>query len=313
MLAINEFKVIKLEDNGNSAVFRVDPLPKGYANTLGTVLRRILLSSIPGAAISSVKFAGVQHEYTTIAGLQDDVLNIVLSLKGVAVKSMSETPVTLRLYKKGKKGEAVVVTAGDIEKHALVEIANPDMVITTLADEKAEIDAEITVAQGVGYSLPNEQLREEVGVIPVDAIFSPVTLVAVDAKNTRVGQQTDLDALEIRINTNGTLTPAAALGKAADIMQDMAQHLVGVLADVGAEPRVATASKAKPVKEQKSLEITSLGLSTRLANALVNAGFRDLTDLDGLTEEEVRNLKGMGDKTFTELVEVLGANGIKLV
>ncbi|MCA9387397.1 DNA-directed RNA polymerase subunit alpha, partial [Candidatus Dojkabacteria bacterium] len=202
MFPINEFKITVVSESDTEGVFSVGPLPKGYANTVGTVFRRILLSSIPGAAITSVKLNGVQHEYTTIAGLKDDVLSVVLAMKGIALVSRSDDPVTLKLNKKGEKGKAVEVTAADLEKNPLVDVINPDYVITTLADEKAKLDVEVTVEKGIGYSLPQEEKREEVGMIPVDAIFSPIKLVAVDAKNARVGQQTDLDALEVRIVTN---------------------------------------------------------------------------------------------------------------
>lgn len=312
MLATNEFKILVLNESNNSATFRIDPLPKGYANTLGTMLRRILLSSIPGAGIAAVKIDGVQHEYTTIAGLQDDVLSIVLNLKQVAVKLQGDTPVTLNISKKGKKGEATVVTAADIEKNALVEIINPDQVITTLADDKAEFNAEITVAPGIGYAMPDETLREEVGVIPVDPVFTPVTLVAVDSKNTRVGHQTDLDALEIKINTNGTISPAEALARAAEIMHTMSSHFVSSTIG-GGEIKTAVKAPAASSQSEKVITFEDAELSTRLVNALQNAGYSNLNELEGLAEEELRNLKGMGEKSFDELLEVLKNNKINLI
>jgi len=312
MLATNEFKILILEEGNNTATFRIDPLPKGYANTLGAVLRRILLSSIPGAGIVAIKVDGIQHEYTTVAGLQDDVLSVVLNLKQVAVKLHGTTPVILAISKKGKKGESVTITAGDFEKNALVEIINPDFVLTTLADEKAEFKAEITIAPGVGYALPNQSLREEVGVIPVDPVFTPVTLVAIEAKNTRVGQQTDLDALEVKINTNGAITPAEAMAKAAEIMHSMSSHLVMQTvsgSDVVAAPKTAV----KAAKSEKVVTFEEAELSTRLVNALQNSGYNNLNDLEGLAEEELRNLKGMGEKSFIELLEVLKKHKINLI
>lgn len=312
MLATNEFKILVLEEAANTGLFRIDPLPKGYANTLGAVLRRILLSSIPGAGIVSIKIDGVQHEYATIAGLQDDLLSVVLNLKQVAVKLKGTEPVTLTISKKGKKGESVVVTAGDFDKNALVEIVNPDFVLTTLADEKAALNAEITVAPGVGYALPNEEVREEVGMIPIDPVFSPVTLVAVESKNTRVGQQTDLDALEVRINTNGAITPSEALAKAAEIMHSLSTHLVMQTVNGAVEAPVSKSSTAK-VESTKAISFEEAELSTRLVNALQNSGYNALNDLEGLAEEELRNLKGMGEKSFEELLAALKKHKINLI
>lgn len=323
MFPINQFVIKKISEKPTEGVFQVGPMAKGYGNTLGNTFRRILLSSISGAAVTSVKIDGVQHEYTTIAGLQDDVLSVVLALKGLALVSHSEGPVVLKLSAKGKKGSPVTVTAADIETNSMIEIVNPEYVITTLSDEKSELNAEITVERGIGYAHANENVRREVGSIPVDAIFTPVTAVSLDVSATRVGQQTDLDLLELKVHTNGTITPSAALYEAAQILVKVSEHLMQTASDnLSAKAESEIKEAILPVgqeveetatKSENPVNISDLNLSTRLVNALVNAGYENLRDMQGLTEEEVRNIKGMGDKSFQELLDVLAANDIKLI
>jgi DNA-directed RNA polymerase subunit alpha len=323
MFPINKFNIKVVSESDNEGVFQIGPLPKGFGNSIATTFRRILLSSIPGAAITSVKLEGVQHEYTTLSGLQDDVLSVVLAFKNVAVISHSEEPVTLKLNVKGDKSGPKVVTAADIEANPLVEIVNPDLVITTLADAKAEINAELRVERGIGYSLPDESVRAEIGTIPLDAIFTPVKLVTPNVTQARVGQQTDLDALELQIVTNGTVTPSAVLNEAAEIMLKVSEHFLqeakALLNDkssrqvseailpVEAESAAVATSAAAP------LRVEELNLSTRLTNALLNADYLDLRQLDGLTEEEVAGIKGMGEKSFVELKETMAKHGLKLI
>lgn len=323
MFPINKFVIKKVSETATEGVFAVGPLPTGYGNTVGSVFRRILLSTIPGAAVTAVRVHGVQHEYTTVAGLQDDVLAIVLALKGLAVVSHSEEPVVLKLQAKGKKAGPVEVTAADIESNSLVEIINPEHPITTLADEKSELDLEITVSKGIGYALADDDVRQEVGAIPVDAIFTPVRSVNINVSNARVGQQTDLDQLDLIVTTNGAISPSAALYEAAEVLVKVSEHLADTAKEslsAKAEKEVAEASL--PIADQEQVEakstkaellVSDLSLSTRLLNALSNGGFEDLTALQGLTEEEVRNIKGMGDKSFQELLGVLHEHGIQLI
>lgn len=323
MFPINQFVIKKISETDTQGVFHVGPMPTGFGSTIGTTFRRILLAAIPGAAITSVRIEGVEHEYTTVAGLQDDVLKVVLAMKNIAVVSHSDQPVNLKLSMKGKKGGVTEVTAGDFEKNPLVEIINPDYVITTLADEHAELNVEVTVEKGIGYSLPNEEVRQEIGAIPVDAIYNPVRSVTVNVSNARVAQQTDLDQLELTIVTNGTVSPSAAIYEAAQILVEMGKHLLSTAQDnlsKQAEKEVAEAilpiapaAETSSASAPKSLRIEDLKLSTRLVNALVNSGYEDLAVMEGLTEEELRNIKGMGEKTFQELLDVLKTNNIKLI
>lgn len=323
MFPINKFAITKVSESETAGVFQIGPLPKGYGHTIGNTFRRVLLSGIPGAAVTAVKISGVQHEYSTLAGLQDDILSVVLNLKGLAVISHSEEPVKLTIKAKGSKGEPKVVTAGDLSKDAMIEIINPEYVITTLADDKAVLDAEITVARGFGYAMPDDQVRTEVGTIPVDAMFNPVKLVSVNITNTRVGQQTDLDQVDLTVETNGAITPSAAMHQAADILVKMSEHMLSSAQNMlSAKAQKQVANSLSPVSDEidevaagttSSLELSSLDLSTRLTNALLNNGYTDLRQLDGMTEEELANIKGMGEKSLTELLDVLRSHGVKVL
>ncbi len=322
MFPINQFVIKKVKESGNTGEFEIGPLPKGYGHTLGNVYRRVLLSSIQGAAVTSVKMNGVQHEYSTVAGIADDVLTVVLALKDIAVVSHSDEPVVLSLKSKGKKGTTVEVTAADIEKNPMVEIINPEHVITVLTDEKATIDAEVTIEKGFGYALPNEDFRKEIGTIPVDANFNPVKLVALQIKDTRVGQQTDLDLVKLEVKTNGAITPSAALHTAADILTKVSTHLFESTQDMlSKKAQDEVDSRELPVADEteqvevvaEPILVADMGLSTRLTNALVNGGYEDLRQLEGLTEEEISNIKGMGEKSFDELIDILKQNEIQLI
>lgn len=252
MFPINQFVIKKVKESANTGIFQVGPLPKGYGHTLGNVYRRIMLSSIQGAAVTSVKINGIQHEYSTMAGLQDDVLGIVLALKDVAVVSHSDEPVTLSLRVKGKKGSPVEVKAADMEKNPLIEVINPEHVITTLTDEKAELDAEVTIQKGFGYAMPNEDVRKEIGTIPVDANFNPVKLVSVKVTDTRVGQQTDLDLLEMQVVTNGVISPTVALQTAATILTKVSEHLLESANDIQSAKESGSQTVDLPIAEAQS-------------------------------------------------------------
>lgn len=322
MISINNFKIAKVTEGENQADFEIGPLPQGYGLTLGNILRRVLLSSIPGSAITSVKIEGADHEYSTIPGVKDDVLTILLSLKNVIFHSKSDEPVTLNLEVKGGT-EPIEVTAASIEETADVEVINKHYVITTLTSTKAKFKVKLVVERGVGYRLPKEEVRQEVGMLPVDAIFSPVKLVKHSVVPTRVGNLTELDQLNMSILTNGAITPADSLNIAGSILQEMSNNFVEQTKDMTSgrivnkpvsalAEDVATVVSGKPDDSNKLL-ISDLALSTRLTNALMRSGFDDLNKLNGFTEEEVANIRGMGEKSLVELLDVLKQNNIKLI
>ncbi|MCA9386808.1 DNA-directed RNA polymerase subunit alpha [Candidatus Dojkabacteria bacterium] len=321
MISLSEFTIKKTEEKDDSAVFEIGPLPTGYGHTLGNTLKRVLTSSIPGAAITAVKINGVQHEYSTLSGISDDILNVLLSLKNVVFLTKTEEPVTLNLKSQGAKKGVVEVKASDIEKNSDIEVVNKDYVITKITDEKTKLDMEIRVERGVGYRLPDENVRAEIGMLPVDAIFSPVKLVRIEVVPTRVGQQTDLDQLNLFVKTNGSLTPSDALNIASNILDEMAANFVKETKDMISGKVITTLpteSTEEEVTEEEDTEaspilVADLNLSTRLTNALLRAGFDDLRKLEGFTEEEAANIRGMGEKSLEELFKVLKKNGINLI
>lgn len=210
-------KLDVIEENQTYGKYEIGPLPRGYGNTIGVPLRRALLSSIPGAAITSVKVKGVQHEFTALSGVKDDILRVLLKLKKVVVINYSEKPQTLALNIEGQKTKEVEVTAGDIENTESTEVFNKDYVITTVTDGDTELNMELNVENGVGYQMADNDKRAKAGVIPLDANFSPVERVNIDTIQTRLGQETDLDKLQIEIWTKGNVSPKAAMQKALEI------------------------------------------------------------------------------------------------
>lgn len=325
MISLNQFNIKRASETKTVGDFEIAPLPKGYAHTFGTFLRRVLLSSIPGSAITSVKIDGVQHEYSTISGLKDDILTVILSLKNVVLVNKTEEVQILKISVKGKKGEVVQVKASDIEKNQNVEIINPDYVITELTSEKAKFAAEITVERGVGYRLPDETLRKEMGVLPIDASFSPVKLVNYSVSLARVGKETELDQLNLHIETNGAVTPIEALNVATDLLNQVTTHAFELTKALlkGGEVTVELANQKKfeetksallgEKRSIQSMRVSDANLSTRLTNCLLRAGVNDLSEFEGMTEEELAGIKGMGSKSLEELLAVLKKLGVRVI
>ncbi|MDQ6984713.1 MAG: DNA-directed RNA polymerase subunit alpha [Candidatus Dojkabacteria bacterium] len=321
MVSLNSFNIKKTSEEGNTMNFEVGPLPKGYGHTLGNMLRRILLSSIPGSAITAVKLDGALHEYASLDGVLDDVLKVLLSIKNVVVRSRVDEPVTLTLNVQGKAGAQVEVKASDIEKNSDVDIVNGDYVITKL-DGKASFKAEFTINNGTGYIFPDQEVRKELGTLPIDATFSPVVLVSYDVAETRVGQETDLDQLNLSVETNGSINSLEAVNISVRLLNEMTSHLSQITKDL-LDGKEAEILKSTTVKEEevvvedettkKQLVVEDLNLSTRLTNALLRSGIDELTKLEGYTEEELASIKGMGKKSLDELIEVLKKYEIKVI
>lgn len=290
------------EHSKASASFVIEPLHTGYGMTLGNSLRRVLLSSIAGAAIVAFKIEGVTHEFTTVPGVKEDVVDIMLNLKLVRFKLHSDEAQTIRLVKKG----AGVVTAKDITLNADVEVVNPDAVIATIDDSKASLVIDIVVDAGQGYRTIEESStkRQFSDMIPVDALFSPVVRVRYKVENTRVGQSTDLDKLVLTIDTDGSLTPKDAFEEAAAILVNQYTALAGSTT-VQAGPVVG----AKSIIDDETTELTTpiedLNLTARTTNALINNDIRTINDLVTLSEVELRELKGFGSKALDEVKDKL--------
>jgi DNA-directed RNA polymerase subunit alpha len=288
--------------------FHVEPLERGFGITIGNSLRRILLSSIQGAAITAVQIKSVLHEFSTIPGVREDVTDIILNIKEILVKLHSEGPETLRL----KVTKAGVVKARDIEPNPNVEILNPEHLIANLSED-GDLVIEMTVKRGRGY-VPAERNREEgqsIGTIPIDALFSPIRKVNYTVTHSRVGQITDYDRLTLEIWTNGNVAPADALGFAAKILKE--QLNVFITFDEGEiTPKLQEVQETFKLNDNLFKSVDELELSVRSANCLKNAEIRYIGDLVQKTEAEMLKTKNFGRKSLNEIKEILSEMGLSL-
>ena len=288
-----------VEDHSDkSATFTVEPLHSGYGMTLGNSLRRVLLSSIAGGAIVAFRIEGTTHEFTTVKGVKEDVVDIMLNLKNVRFRLHSEEPVELRLEKKG----AGAITAKDIKTTADIEVVNPEAHIATIDDSKAKVLMDIVIEPGRGYRTIEESgtKRLHSDMIAVDAVFSPVQRVRYRVENTRVGQMTDLDKLVLTIDTDGSISPRDAFEEAAAILINQYTALAG---STRIEAAPAIGQQTEEVDSELQTPIEDLNLSARTANALVNNEIRTVHDLVTLSETDLRELKGFGSKALDEVKE----------
>ena len=288
------------EHSATSATFLIEPLHAGYGNTLGNSLRRVLLSSVRGAAIVAFRIEGTNHEFTTVPGVKEDVVDIMLNLKGVRLRVHTDEPVELRLEKNG----AGPVTAADIKTSADVEVVNPEHVIATIDDPKASMIMDLVVESGRGYRTIEEssEARIHSDMIALDAIFTPVLRVRFKVDATRVGSETNLDKLAVTVETDGSLSPREAFEEAAAILVNQYTALAGSTT-VAAAPALGVTQDETEGELNTSIE--DLGLSARTANALINNDIRTIHDLVTLSEQELKELKGFGSKAFEEVKEKL--------
>ncbi|MFY8092139.1 MAG: DNA-directed RNA polymerase subunit alpha [Niveispirillum sp.] len=303
----NKLEITPGNDPKREAMIVAGPLERGFALTLGNSLRRVLLSSLQGAAVTSIHIDGVLHEFSSIPGVREDVTDIVLNIKAMALKMGAEGPRRMRLRAEGPCN----VVAGMIDTGADIEVLDPDHVICTL-DAGARLNMELTVHSGKGY-IPASLNRPEdapIGLIPVDSIFSPVRKVAYKVENTRVGQTTDYDKLLLTVETNGAVTPEDAVAIAARILQDQLQMFINF-----EEPQAAVAeSKADEIPFNKNLlrKVDELELSVRSANCLKNDNIVYIGDLVQKTEAEMLRTPNFGRKSLNEIKEVLAQMGLHL-
>ena len=297
---------LKLDNDNMYAKFVCEPLERGYGITLGNSLRRILLSSLPGAAITSMKVDGVQHEFTTIPGVVEDVVEIILNLKQVRLKIFDNEEKSLRIDVE-KEGE---ITAGDIVGDANVEILNPDLHIATLA-QGGKLHMELTANRGRGYnpSVKNKKQNQPIGIIAIDSIYTPVKKVNFYVENTRVGQITDHDKLTIELWTDGSMTPDDALSLAAKVMNE---HLALFIDLSEATKNTEVMIEKEESKKEKVLETTieELDLSVRSYNCLKRAGIINVEDLTNKTEEEMMKVRNLGRKSLEEVTNKLHSLGL---
>jgi DNA-directed RNA polymerase subunit alpha len=295
------------EEADNRQRFAVGPLEPGFGHTLGNSLRRTLLSSIPGAAITMVRFDDALHEFDTIQGIAEDVTDIILNIKDIVVTSESSEPVTCRLDVKG----AATVTAGDIECPADVEILNQDLVIANL-NTRGRLAVDLTVEQGRGYnSSDRETENRTIGVIPVDAIFSPVRRVAFEVEPTRVEQSTNYDRLVLDIETDGSISPADALASAGATLRSLAD-LVAAMSDEPQGLELGEVVDAAASSPDLDLPIEDLDLSERPSNCLKRAQINTIGELLTKTEDDLLNITNFGQKSLDEVKQKLDERGLTL-
>lgn len=288
------------ETAANSASFVIEPLQAGYGNTLGNSLRRVLLSSIKGGAIVAFRVEGASHEFTTVEGIKEDVVDIMLNLKNVRVKALSDEPVEVRIEKKG----AGTITAADIKTTADVEIINKDQVIATVDDPKKTVIIDLVIESGRGYQTIEDSSvnRLHSDMIALDAMFTPVLRVRYKVDSTRVGQETDLDKLQLNVETDGSISPREAFEEAAAILVNQYTALAG---STTVEAAPALGQDLTDEGSELNTPIEELNLSARTANALINNEIRTVRDLVTLSEQDLRELKGFGSKALDEVKDKL--------
>jgi DNA-directed RNA polymerase subunit alpha len=300
--------------------FEIDGCYPGYGTTLGNALRRVLLSSLSGSAITSIKIKGVKHEFSTIPNVLEDVIQIILNLKQVRFKLFKEGPVKVQLKMKGEKK----ITAGMIKTSSDIEVINKDIHVATITNAKGEIDMEMEVDSGIGYVPVEQQERErkEVGVIAVDAIYTPIKRVNYLIENMRVGKRTDFEKITFEVLTDGSISPEVAFQKAVDILVSQFSVLETIEKASGKKAEKEKSEKAEEIateetlvakEDPKKIEVVSLkNLSTRTLNVLEKSNISKIEDILKMTETQLRNLEGMGDKGIKEIKKATGDYGFNL-
>jgi DNA-directed RNA polymerase subunit alpha len=297
------FQIKKEKETRDFGHFVIEPLEPGFGHTLGNALRRVLLAALPGAAITQLKITGIKHKFSTLEGLQEDIIEFILNLKQVKINYEGKKPVKINLDKTGP-GE---IKAGEIKTPATVTIANPDLVLGHLATKKNRLKAEMLVESGYGYLPAEEREIEKLGEIPVDAIFTPILQVNYRVEATRVGRRTNLDRLVLEITTDGSIKPSKALKQAAEILVKYFHQVV--------EPKKAPkVKKIKPEMSDLTLRLTveELDLPTRIANALRKGGYGTVGDLVVTNEEKLAKVKNLGEKSVKIVEAALAQKGVGL-
>ena len=298
----------------NRAVFEIEELYPGYGLTLGNALRRVMLSSLSGAAVTSIKIKDVSHEFSTIPGILEDVVEIILNLKQIRFKVFNNEPQTITLKAKGEKE----VKAGDIKLPSQVEISNPDALIATLTAKNASLEIEMQVERGLGYSEreTRKKDKQEIGSIAVDAIFTPIKMINYDVEDMRVGDKTNYNRLKFDIETDGTITPTEALASAAKILIEQFQVIAAPASKVAkAEYKEEIKEKLKEIEKEEDItksKIEDLKLSNRTQNILLGSRIKTVAGLLRLKEDDLLQIEGLGKQAVKEIKKALGKLGLTL-
>lgn len=303
-----------LKEEGNSGTYEIEGLYPGYGHTLGNSLRRIILSSLPGAAVTSIKIDGASHEFTALDGIKEDVVNIILNLKHIRFKVNGEGPFTVSLSTKGAR----VVTAGDLKTPSQVEVMNPDVPIATITGKSTELSLEMNIETGLGY-VPKEVLHKEkieVGTIAVDAVFTPIRRVNYEVENMRVGNRTDYNRLKLSIETDGIISPREALERAIHTMISQLKAVVGFEEERNESEEELLAQEAAGDSgegvDPAKVKIEDLSFSVRTQKALSGAGIRTIAGLSKKKEEDLMEIAGLGEKGLEEIKSALEHYGLSL-
>lgn len=318
MVKFGDIAVKTVEETDLRGKYEVSPIPKGYGNTLANSIRRVLLSSIPGSAITSVKIKGVEHEYSSLEGVKEDVIEILLNLKQIKFKMASDEPQILTLKVKGKKD----VKSSDIKVVNGVEITTPDIHIASITDASTELNVELVVERGIGYKDASNDERKEVGRMMVDADFSPVRNVSFDVKEARKGKEVNLDAVVIDITTDGSIAPKTALIESAKILQEFLGKVIVALgiSKKEVEEMVAAANAMPEVVEPEAAvkeevgnwRVEDLPISKRSKSGLLAGGYQTVQDLAKIKRTDLLELPGFGSKSLNEVVELMSQYGIDI-
>ncbi len=316
MIDFKDITVKIKEEKENSGTYEISPLPRGYGNTLANSLRRVLISSLPGGGITQVKFAGIDHEYSTLPGVKEDILEILMNLKTLNFKIETDEP---QICKLSYKGEGAV-KASDIKLTGGIEVMNSDQVIANLTDKSASLEMELQIEKGVGYKEVGKDERKEKGVIKLDADFSPILKVTYEVLQARKGQQMNLDSVFFTIITDGSITPVDALLKASETLQDFAGKVMVALGvpineveQKAEEARTSEVKEDEEVDELDTWKIEDLQLSKRSKTGLLAGGYKTIGDLRGVNRTELLGLPGFGNKSFNEIYELLKEYNIEIV
>ena len=304
-------EVVEISEDKKYGKFVVEPLERGYGITLGNSLRRIMLSSLPGAAVSQVKIEGVEHEFSSIPGVKEDVTEIIMNIKSLAIKNSSETNEAKTAYIE-YEGEGVV-RASDIQVDPDVEILNPDTVIATLSGKNTKLYMELTITKGRGYVSADKNKREDlpIGVIAIDSIYTPVERVNVTVQNTRVGQITDYDKLTLDVHTNGTLVPDEAVSLAAKVLSEHLSLFIN-LSENAKNAEVMVEKEDDEKEKVLEMSIDELELSVRSYNCLKRAGINTVEELTNKTSEDMMKVRNLGRKSLEEVLGKLKELGLQL-
>ena len=296
------FKITVKDTGVNAAQIVVEPLPQNFGHTLGNALRRVLLTSLEGGAATSIKIDGVPHQFSTLSGLKEDILELILNIKTVKFAIDTDEIKTIKLHVSGVKE----ITAADLDLPTGVVVTNPSQVLAHLTSPKAKINAVITVARGMGYVPSEEHASDEIGIIPLDSSFSPIVSASYTIEATRVGRSTAFDKIKLNLITDGSISPLDAFKEAARVLTDYSSY-------VNSEETYQIESKPKIASVVTGGYVDDLDLPTRVLNALKKAGIVKLSDLKSLSLSDLHNVKNLGEKSAAQVVEKAAEKGITIV